>query len=868
MSSAAPRPLTADQLRRRWTDFFVERGHTPVRSASLIPTHPSAPMFTNSGMMPFVPYFLGEEPAPFSPPRAVSIQKCVRAGGKHNDLDAIGRSPRHLSFFEMLGNFSFGDYFKTEAIPWAWEFVTETLGIDGDRLWITCHVSDDEAEDIWADGVGVPRARIQRLDKDNFWEMGETGPCGPSSEIFFDFGPEHGPDGGPANEAAEHRFVEIWNLVFTQYFRNADGALSDLPTRNVDTGAGLERILGVLQGNPSLYSADVLSGLVDEAQVVTGHRLGEGDLSDIALRLLADHTRTASFLVSDGVIPSNEDRGYVLRRIIRRAVRFAYMLGVERPVLPPLVDRCVGLMGQAYPELVDQQGMLVEMIGREEEKFRQTLARGSVLLDSALDEVPAHGELDGRVAFELHDTYGFPLEVTQEMAELRGLKVDLDGFDAAMGEQRQRSRAAGKKTGVATGDDIEAEREILAVAGPTVFTGRDEDTTSATIVGIVGGSVFLDRTPFYAESGGQVGDTGIITTATGTVRVLDTNYAVPGVLHRHVTEPVEGTIEVGQQATASIDVERRAAIRRNHTATHVLHWALREVLGDHVKQQGSLVQPDRLRFDFAHFAAVTPAELERIEDLANAEVLANDPVRHFETSMDEARELGAIAFFGDKYGERVRVLEAGTKSIELCGGTHVSATGDIGLIKIVSEGSIGSNIRRLEAITGFGPLHRLREEESRLRRAADLLGVANDDVIDGIEKRLAETKALRDELKALKRELAGNQASDLASSAVDGVVIARVEADSRDEVRDLAVALRDQPGMRAVVLATSPGGKGVAIVAAVTPDSGLNAGELIADAVKLVGGGGGKGAELAAAGGRDPERIDDALEQVRRQLAP
>ncbi|MHB1137496.1 MAG: alanine--tRNA ligase-related protein, partial [Microthrixaceae bacterium] len=456
--------------------------------------------------------------------------------------------------------------------------------------------------------------------------------------------------------------------------------------------------------------------------------------------------------------------------------------------------------------------------------------------------------------------------VTQEMAELRGVAIDVDGFDEAMGEQRERSRAAGKKTGVATGDQVEAERTILAESGPTVFTGRDEHTSSATVVGIVGDSVFLDRTPFYAESGGQVGDTGTITTSTGTVRVLDTTYAVPGVLHRHLTEPVEGTIGVGQQATASIDVERRAAIRRNHTATHVLHWALREVLGDHVKQQGSRVDPERLRFDFAHFAAVTPEELAAIEDLANAEVLANEPVRHFETSMDEARELGAIAFFGDKYGERVRVLEAGSKSIELCGGTHVSATGDIGLIKIVSEGSIGSNIRRLEAVTGFEPLHRMRSDEATLHRAAELVGVADDDLLSGIEKRLAEAKALREELKGLRRQLAGSQADDLAAGAVDGVIVARIEADARDEVRDLAVALRDRPGMRAVVLAASPGGKGVALAAAVTAASGLHAAELIADAVKLVGGGGGKGAELAVAGGRDPDRIDEALDQVRTQL--
>jgi alanyl-tRNA synthetase len=448
MSQDAPlRSFTATDLRRAWNDFFLARGHTSVPSASLIPTHPSAPMFTNSGMMPFVSYFLGEEPVPFDPPRAVSVQKCVRAGGKHNDLDAIGRSPRHLSFFEMLGNFSFGDYFKDEAIPWAWEFVTEVLGIDGERLWVTCHVSDDEAEDIWADGVGVPRSRIQRLDKDNFWEMGETGPCGPSSEIFFDFGPDLGPEGGPANELAEDRFVEIWNLVFTQYFRGPDGQLTDLPSRNVDTGAGLERILAVLSGSHSLYAADVLADLVDEAQSVTGTRLGASSLGDIALRLLADHTRTAAFLVSDGVVPSNEDRGYVLRRIIRRAVRFAYMLDVDRLVLPPMVERCVGIMGEAYPDLAANAPAVVEMIGREEDRFRSTLARGSVLLDTALDTVGDTATLDGRVAFELHDTFGFPLEVTQEMADLRGVEVDVAGFDTAMSEQRQRSRAAGRRSG-------------------------------------------------------------------------------------------------------------------------------------------------------------------------------------------------------------------------------------------------------------------------------------------------------------------------------------------------------------------------------------------------------------------------------------
>ncbi len=862
---SAMRPMTADELRTAWTEFFAARAHTVVPSGSLIPTHPSAPMFTNSGMMPFVPYFLGEEPVPYDPPRAVSIQKCVRAGGKHNDLDAIGRSARHLSFFEMLGNFSFGDYFKAEAIPWAWEFVTDVLGIDGDRLWITCHISDDEAEDIWADVVGVPRDRIQRLDKDNFWEMGETGPCGPSSEIFYDHGPEHGPGGGPADPAAEQRYVEIWNLVFTQYFRNADGSLSDLPTRNVDTGAGMERILAVLAGSASLYSADVLSVLVDEAERVTGRRIGTSELSDIALRLIADHTRTATFLVADGVVPSNEDRGYVLRRIIRRAVRFAYMLDVELLIMPDMVGRCIDIMGGAYPELVDGRTLVIEMIQREEQRFRQTLARGSVLLDTELDALPEGGVLDGAVAFELHDTFGFPLEVTQEMADLRHVRVDVDGFDQAMAHQRERSRAAGRRTGVASGEDIDAVRSVLAQHGATVFTGRDELDTDATVLAVIGDAVFLDRTPFYAESGGQVGDTGTLSTPTGTVRVRDTTLALPG-LHRHSIEPVEGTIQVGQAVIASVDVERRAAIRRNHTATHLLHWALREVLGDHVKQQGSWVGPDRLRFDFAHYEGISPDDLVRIEDLANHEILSNAPVRHFETTMDHARELGAIAFFGEKYGDVVRVLEAGPRSTELCGGTHVGALGDIGPLKVISEGSIGSNIRRIEAVTGFGPIQRLRDEELLVRRAAELVGVPPDDLVEGIERRLGELKGLREDIKALRKEMAGNQAGDLAALAIDGILVTQVDSESRNDLRDLAVALRDRPGMRAVVLGSSPGGKGAALVAAVSADSGLNAAALIADATRTIGGGGGKGDELAVAGGREPERLPEALDQVRALL--
>jgi alanyl-tRNA synthetase len=859
--------MRANDLRTEFREFFVARGHTPVASAGLIPHHPSAPMFTNSGMMQFVPYFLGEEQAPFDPRRAVTIQKCVRAGGKHNDLDAIGRSPRHLSFFEMLGNFSFGDYFKEDAIAWAWEFVTSVLGIDGDRVWVTCHVSDDEAEDIWADRVGFPRDRIQRLDKDNFWEMGETGPCGPCSELFFDFGPELGPDGGPANPAAENRYVEIWNLVFPQYFRGTDGSLSDLPMRGVDTGAGMERILAVLGGSASLYSADVLSLLVDEAQSATNTRLGQSDLGDVALRLLADHTRTMTFLVGDGVVPSNEDRGYVLRRIIRRAIQFSYRLGVERLILPEMVASCVGVMQDAYPELAADLDRIQSTIEREEAKFRETLRTGSSLLDSALDSVEPGSALDGSVAFKLHDTYGFPLEVTQEFAELRGVSVDEAAFASEMAVQRERARAASKATGVVSGEEAAEFQKLVSSGATTEFVGREFDEVNSTVLAVIGQSVILDATPFYAEAGGQVGDTGTISWDGYTCVVVDTSYALPGLIRHHIAADSSQLPPVGSTVTAAINVSRRGQIARNHTATHILHWSLREELGSHVQQQGSWVGPDRFRFDFSHFEGLSRDQIQSIEDRANQEILRNGPVRHTETSKEEALGRGALAFFGDKYGDTVRVLEAGSHSVELCGGTHVSALGQIGPIKIVAETSIGSNIRRIEALAGLGPIELLRSTERLVGTVADEVGVPVGDLLEGVRKRAAETSALRNTLKELRRQLAAATAGDLAGAAVNGRLVCRVEAADRDEVRDLAISLRDHSGLEAVVLMASPGGKGVAVVAATRPGGPLNAGSLIADAMKLLGGGGGKGADLATAGGKNPEGIDAALADVRAKLS-
>jgi alanyl-tRNA synthetase len=853
--------MTANQLRRAWLDFFAARGHTVVPSSGLIPHHPTAPLFTNAGMNQFVPYFLGEETPPYR--RAASVQKCVRTA----DIDIVGTTTRHLTFFEMLGNFSFGDYFKEGAIELAWELSTEVLGYDGDRIWVTVHLDDDEAEQIWRDTIGLPAERVQRLgDADNFWEMqkGLPGPCGPNTELYYDRGPAYGEEGGPAHGGAE-RYLEFWNLVFMQFNRQPDGSLVDLPSRNVDTGAGFDRNLALLQGVDSVFETDVLRPLLACAERLTGKRYGDDPRADVSLRLMADHARALTFLVSDGVFPSNEGRGYVLRRIIRRAVRHAYLLGVEDVVAPQLVDTTVEVMGEAYPELIRNQDFVRDVALREEERFRQTLKQGTTILDTQLDGLGPGDVLPGSVAFLLHDTHGFPLELTQEIAAERGVTVDEEGFAAEMAEQRRRAKEARRAEG---GDEL-AERfaELLEQFGPTEFTGREEYESKARVLAVLdepdgGVSIVLDRTPFYAESGGQVGDTGTITAETGRAEVVDTVYGAPGLI-RHRARILEGEIGPGQEVTAAIDGERRDAIRRNHTATHLLHWALREVLGDHVKQQGSLVAPDRLRFDFSHYEALSPAEIAQVEDLVNREVLANHPVRHYETTREHAEQVGAIAFFGEKYGDIVRVLEAGPHSTELCGGTHVRALGDIGPVKIVSEGSIGSNIRRIEAVSGFGPIERLRRDEAEIARACELLGVAADDLVGAIERRLAEIKDLREEVKALKRQAAAGQAAELAARAVDGVVVARVDGLDRETLRELALAVRDQPGIRAVVLGSAPEGGGVAMVSAVRADSGLHASELIADAARTVKGGAGRSAELAVAGGKDPSALDAALDQVR-----
>jgi alanyl-tRNA synthetase len=866
------RPTTADELRRAFVEFFTDRAHTHVPSASVIPVDRSL-LFTVAGMVPFKPYFTGEETAPYK--RAVSVQKCIRAGGKHNDLDDIGRTNRHFSFFEMLGNFSFGDYFKADAIPWAWEFYSGVLKLDADRLWVTVHEEDDEAEQIWRDRVGFPAERIQRLGEDNFWRMGDTGPCGPSSEIFWDLGAEFGPDGGPVTEA--DRYIEIWNLVFMQFDQQADGTRVPLPRPSIDTGAGLERNLMVVQDKTSIWDIDVFVPLRAAAEQVTGARSGSSEPTDVSLRIIAEHARAMTFMVTDGVRPSNQERGYVLRRIIRRAVRHAYLLGARDVVMPEMIDAVVANMSNAYPEIAASHPVVRKIVEREEASFRATLQRGVDMLSDIVDK----NDVSGDDAFFLHDTLGFPIDLTREIAGERGRAVDLEGFENRMQEQRVRARTAAEEAGATKGAPLELFREIVDAQGLTEFTGRQEYSSKATVIALlVAGErvglategidvdVVLDRTPFYAESGGQIGDTGTITTAPGAVvDVVDTQYGLTGQVTMHRGRVRTGTLAEGDEVIAEIDGVRRDRIRRNHTATHVLHWALREVLGSHVQQAGSYVGPDRLRFDFSHHEQVRADELAQVERLANAQVISDAPVHHYETTKAEAERIGAIAFFGEKYGEIVRVLEAGP-STELCGGTHVHALGFIGPIKIVSESSIGSNLRRIEAMTGDGAFEFIEFEEQLLRRAGDLLRSSPKEVPDKIERLSEEVRALKDELRDLRAKAAANAAGDLAGKAEHGIVVERIDGLGSGELKQLAQETVRSLGRGLVALVGAADGK-AAIAVAVSKDivaEGASADAIAKPAVAKLGGGVGRGADAVVGGGQNVAGIEDAL-AVARELA-
>lgn len=859
--------MDSQQIRDQFTDFFVERDHVLRPSASLIPVDPTL-LLNNAGMVPFKPYFLGEEDPPWD--RAVSIQKCVRTV----DIDIIGTTARHLSFFEMMGNFSFGDYFKEKAIPYAYEFVTERLGLDADRLWYTVYDTDDEAAEIWVDGVGVPAERVQRGGQDNFWQMGVPGPCGPSSELFYDKGEEFGDPGGPIG-GDEDRFVEIWNLVFMQNIQDEPyHVVGDLPAKNIDTGMGLDRVAAVMQGAPSVFDIDTLRHIRDQASSYTGLTYGEDPNHDVSLRILADHARSVTFLISDGVVPANEGRGYVLRRLLRRVVRHAWQYGGEGLVLPGLVDATVESMGSAYPDLVEKQTQITDMVQREEERFRRTLESGHQLLEAELvDDID---ELSGATAFKLHDTYGFPIDLTREIAAEKGIVVDTAGFEKAMEDQRERARAAWKGSDGVTEADV--YRGILDATGPTDFLGYQFESTDGVVLSIlVDGDpleradegreveIFLDRTPFYAESGGQVGDTGILVTETGKAEVFDTQHALQG-LHGHRARVVSGYLVAGQPVNASIDSPRREAIRKSHTGTHVLHWALRDVLGDHAGQAGSLVEPGRLRFDFSHHSQVAPPELAEIEAEINRRLIANADVSTQVTSKDEAEEMGAIAFFGDKYGETVRVVSIGDFSVEFCGGTHTSTSGQVGPLVLTGESSIGANVRRVEALTGMAGFDYLVRMRAGLDEMARTLKVGPFDVPARVDAILEKSAALEKELEAVRSAERSSAAGDLASGADEVGDYKLIVTDSDlggNELRQLALSIRDQAGPgTAIVVGSAHGGKG-ALVGILTPDlvaKGLSAAEIIGPAARTLGGGGSRDPELAQAGGPNGDQIEAALE--------
>lgn len=843
--------MEAAELRSIFLTYFAENGHTIVPSASLIPHDPSL-LFTVAGMVPFKPYFTEEEVAPY--PRAVSIQKCFRAP----DIDIIGTTLRHLTFFEMMGNFSFGDYFKEGAIKLAWGLITEAFGLDPEQLWVTVHTTDDEAEEMWRDIIGVRPERIQRLDEDNFWGMGDTGPCGPCSEIFFDKGRDFGADGGPAL-GGEDRYMEFWNLVFMQYERGPGGTLLELPKKNIDTGNGFERTLSILNGVESVFATDLFAPLLETASRSIGVALGRDEATDVAIRRIADHGRAMTMLVSDGVLPTNEGRGYVLRRIVRRAVLAARRAGSEAPLSAALVDATIEKMGETYPVLVKDRDLIVSILEREEAGFARTLRTGLSLLEEAQEQVLASGStvFPGDVAFRLHDTHGFPIELTDEIVAESGLSVERAVFDDAMSQQRERARSSSKALNLA---DDSQYRELIERSGPSEFVGRDISRYSieTTVLAVLSGpdgtrELFLDATPFYAESGGQVGDRGTVVTETGRFEVLDTQNVAGGLFaHRG---RVTGEVLPGQACVATIDAERREATRRNHTATHLLHAGLRSVLGDHVRQQGSYVGPDRLRFDFAHGAGLAGEEVTEVLTLVNTDVVANEGVETIQTTKQEAETMGAIAFFGDKYGDRVRVVRAGSHSLEFCGGTHVDRLGDIGQIQIVSEASIGSNTRRIEAVSGMGAYRRSHEMEGALGSVAALLKTSLDDVVPALERLVERQREVEREIGSLRQAQLSTFADQLHARSNGDVLVARVDGYPGEQLRTLAQDLQRR-GRRVVVLAGTSDDK-VAIV--VASDESLDAQSAVKELAALVGGGGGGSSRLALAGGRDAGGIDQVL---------
>jgi len=864
--------MDSQQVRRAFIDFFVERDHLLRPSASLIPIDPTL-LLNNAGMVPFKPYFLGEQTPPA--PRVVSIQKCVRT----IDIDIIGTTQRHLSFFEMMGNFSFGDYFKERAIPWAYEFVTERLGLDPERLWYTVYKTDEEAREIWIDTVGIPPGKVQYGEADNFWQMGIPGPCGPCSEIFFDKGPAYGREGGPI-DGDEDRYVEIWNLVFMQNIQDEPyHVIGDLPAKNIDTGMGLERTAGVLQGVDSVFDIDGLKSIREDAAAAMGVAYGSSEFNDISLRILADHARTIATLIGDGVVPSNDGRGYVLRRVLRRAVRRAWQLGAKRELITPvLVDSAIKMLGEAFPELTAKKEAILSVVIREEERFRRTLASGLELLETEVSNLGPEQTISGATAFKLHDTYGFPIELTTEIAQERGVSIYREGFDEEMGRQRQRARKAWRGGDEAA--NAEFYRAVLDETGLTTFIGYEHETGVGRVLAIARNGelieradegmeveIFVDATPFYAEAGGQVGDSGTIVTATGEIEVGDTRHALAG-LHGHRSKVKSGFISVGQEAELTINSPRREKIRKSHTGTHVLHWALRRVLGEHAQQAGSLVEPGRLRFDFSHHTGVGRSELAEIESLANTRLIENGEVTTAITSKEEAERQGALAFFGDKYGDTVRLVKIGQFSVELCGGTHTNTSAQVGPLVVTSESSIGSNIRRVEALTGETAYDQMTEWRDGLTDASRLLRTSPSEVPQRVKALLGRVSELEGHLDAFHQRDRDSLATHLAGEAdtfgSHRLVVSAQPDLNPEQLRLLAMSIRDRIGSGVVVVGSDVGGKGslVGTVSRDLVDEGLSAADLIAGGAKLMGGGGSRDPLLSQAGGPDGSQLARALEHV------
>ena len=874
--------MTSAEIREKYLKFFEEKGCQRWPSSSLIPDDPSL-LLTSAGMVQFKPYFLHvkEWPEPYI--GTTTVQKCVRT----NDIDIIGTTGRHLSFFEMLGNFSFGKYFKKEMCAWAYEFSTEVLELPKERLYFTVFEDDDETIEIWKE-LGVPEDHISKLgEDDNFWRAGPTGPCGPCSEIYYDQGPEFGcgsPDCKPGCDC--DRFLEYWNCVFTQYDGQEDGTLKELPTKNIDTGMGLERIAAIMQGVQSNYETDVMRDLIAVGERLSGKSYHDNAEDDLSLRIVADHSRSVTFMIGDGILPSNEGRGYVLRRLLRRAVMRGHMLGIEGPFLANYIEKIVELMGHVYPELTENRELIDRVVLSEEERFGATLRQGQVFLDEALDALEGT-VLDGETAFTLHDTYGFPIEITQEICAGRGITVDEEGFAACMEEQRSRARAATKADAEAAWSTYGGvHADVLKEVGATEFVGYDELVHEAKVVALMKdgarvetlgagdeGEIVLDVTPFYAEMGGEVGDTGSIASEGGFVAdVVDTKAPEKGLVC-HMAKVLSGSVAVGDTVTAAVEAKRRARITRNHTGTHILHAALREVLGDHVKQAGSYVGPDRLRFDFTHFEAVTPEQLAAIEARANEVIMQAIPTTIYETSLDAAREAGIIGLFGEKYGDVVRVVEAGEFSKELCGGCHVRNTAEIGLMKIVSESSVGANVRRIEAVTSYDALAYFEKVEAELREAASVLRVPLFDVSERSASNLRQIKDMQAKAKANKQRAAESEGAELLEGMVDvgyPLVIAeikQVDAGGLRNAWDIVRARMPKPG--AVVLASNNNGTPI-LLAAGTDEAvaaGFNAGAVIKAIAPCVKGGGGGKPTMAQAGGKDVEGIPAALDAAREMLA-